>query len=210
MATLEIHVKSGPAAGQTYSLEGRRSVTIGRAPANALVLRDEKVSSHHARIDVTAGGLILTDLGSKNGTWVEGEQVVGSRLLQPGVDVILGGSAFEVRYPVPMTEGAIAAEGIRVVASPAPITPRAPGPRPTALAPRPSPTGFSTASLANAMASSARAGSDGGRDVVLQPAGHHAQRNLTKAQRNLGTSPSSRRSETSSRRSATPTGSSTA
>lgn len=184
MATLEIHVKSGPAAGQTYSLEGRRSVTLGRAPANALVVRDEKVSSHHARIDVTAGGLILTDLGSKNGTWVEGEQVVGSRLLQPGVDVVIGSSIFEVRYPVPMTEGVVD-EGLRVVASPGPITPRAPGPRTTALAPRTSPVGFSTAALTNAIASPARAPSDVGRDVVLQPAAHHTQRNLTKAQRNL-------------------------
>lgn len=185
MATLELHVKAGPAAGLTFPLEGRRSVTIGRAPVNALVLRDEKVSSHHARVDVTAGGLILTDLGSKNGTWVEGEQVNGSRLLLPGVEVHLGGSTIEVRYPVPITENGETSGVVRIAAGASPITPRPPGPRTAALGQRTLPVGMVAGTMTGALATAPRGAAESGRDVVLQPATHLSQRNLTKAQRNL-------------------------
>lgn len=97
MATLELSVKSGSAKGQIVPLDGRRSLTIGRAHTNDLVLRDEKVSSHHARLDIAPGGVILTDLGSKNGTFASGESIVGSRLLTTDVDVALGGTVFCLR-----------------------------------------------------------------------------------------------------------------
>ena len=93
---LDLLVKKGPCKGQVLSLDGRRSVSIGRAPGNTLVLADEKVSSHHARIDMAAAGVILTDLGSKNGTFAGGESVVGSRLILPGIEVALGGTVLEL------------------------------------------------------------------------------------------------------------------
>lgn len=50
-------------------------LTIGRAPDNGLVLRDSRVSRHHARLRARHGMLVLTDLGSTNGVQVNGVSV---------------------------------------------------------------------------------------------------------------------------------------
>jgi len=97
MVALELWVKAGNAKGTIVPLGGRRSLTIGRAHTNDLILSDEKVSSHHARLDIAPGGVILTDLGSKNGTYASGESIVGSRLLTTDVDVALGSTVFSLR-----------------------------------------------------------------------------------------------------------------
>jgi hypothetical protein len=47
-------------------------VRIGQGPQNDLVLDDDTVSTKHARLEFDAGSWVLTDLGSKNGTFVEG------------------------------------------------------------------------------------------------------------------------------------------
>lgn len=52
-----------------------RPLTIGRAPDNGLVLRDGRASRHHARIDARRGSLVLTDLGSTNGSFVNDRPV---------------------------------------------------------------------------------------------------------------------------------------
>lgn len=52
-----------------------RPLTIGRASDNRLVLRDGRASRHHARIDGRRGSLVLSDLGSTNGSWVNDRRV---------------------------------------------------------------------------------------------------------------------------------------
>src|SRR6266542_1718305 len=61
-------------------------LTIGRAPDNILPLPDPKVSSHHAELRQTSGGTVLTDLGSRNGTLVDGVRIPSHQpyLLLPG------------------------------------------------------------------------------------------------------------------------------
>jgi pSer/pThr/pTyr-binding forkhead associated (FHA) protein/Mg-chelatase subunit ChlD len=53
----------------------RKPLTIGRHPRNAVVLNDPQVSARHAVIHRTPQGYVLTDLSSKNGTFVNGDQV---------------------------------------------------------------------------------------------------------------------------------------
>ena len=164
---LEIHVKKGPSFGTVLPLAGLSSVTIGRAPTNTLVLKDEKVSSHHARMDVAQGGVIVTDLGSKNGTFAGGESVVGSRLVGPGTEVAMGGRGLELPpAQEPAHMGATRA-GPATGAAPRPAPPRPP----------PSPPLRPAAAI--------RSPSEPARDLILAPAAHPGQRNLTKAQRNL-------------------------
>ncbi|HEX8153879.1 MAG TPA: FHA domain-containing protein, partial [Thermoanaerobaculia bacterium] len=55
--------------------------SIGRTDANAICFSDASVSSRHARILRTDEGFVLEDLGSRNGTWVNGEKVTAPRLL---------------------------------------------------------------------------------------------------------------------------------
>ncbi len=59
---------------RTVSFDGRR-LTIGRSPDNGLVLRDGRASRHHARIDARRGTLVLSDLGSTNGSFVNDRRV---------------------------------------------------------------------------------------------------------------------------------------
>jgi hypothetical protein len=61
-------------SSRTVSFDGR-PLTIGRAPDNRLVLRDGRASRHHARIDARRGSLVLTDLGSTNGSFVNDRRV---------------------------------------------------------------------------------------------------------------------------------------
>jgi hypothetical protein len=59
---------------RTVELEGL-PLSIGRARENGLVLRDGGVSRHHGRLQARRGALVYTDLGSTNGSWVNGIRV---------------------------------------------------------------------------------------------------------------------------------------
>ena len=61
------------------------TATVGRAPGNDWTLNDDGTSSRHARIDRTFDGLAITDLGSTNGTWINGQK------LAPHIATSLGG-----------------------------------------------------------------------------------------------------------------------
>jgi transcriptional regulator with GAF, ATPase, and Fis domain len=73
---LSLEVTQGSAAGRTFDLPGE-VVSIGRSPANHVVLEDTHVSGEHARVVQGEGRVILTDLRSTNGTTLvrRGERV---------------------------------------------------------------------------------------------------------------------------------------
>jgi DNA-binding winged helix-turn-helix (wHTH) protein len=70
---------------------------IGRGPDAAIRLYTPLISRHHARIRVRATQLTLEDLGSKNGTLVNGERVKGSIELHSGDTINVGGELLVVR-----------------------------------------------------------------------------------------------------------------
>ncbi len=75
--------------GMEFVLE-KANVTLGRATINEIVLlHDSKVSRHHARIDKRGAGFAIMDLGSTNGTYVNGNRVASSAL-SPGDVIKLG------------------------------------------------------------------------------------------------------------------------
>ncbi|WP_159625889.1 ATP-binding cassette domain-containing protein [Actinomyces sp. zg296] len=59
--------------------------TIGRAPDNALVLDDPLVSKHHARIEPTPQGILITDLGSTNGIYLGPQRVPRVLVTRPSI-----------------------------------------------------------------------------------------------------------------------------
>jgi len=69
------------------------SLAIGRELTNEVVLTDPLVSRFHARLDL-APVPVLHDLGSFNGTFVNGQRVQGSVRLEPGYEVIFGNQTF--------------------------------------------------------------------------------------------------------------------
>jgi hypothetical protein len=80
--------------GRTTAFEIRAAVTpIGRAGDNAIVLDDDRVSGHHARILAGAGGFRLRDLGSTNGSLVRGEKITETTIYA-GEEFVLGSTRF--------------------------------------------------------------------------------------------------------------------
>lgn len=65
-------------------------LTIGRAPNSGIVLDDPSVSQRHAMLSVEDGRLVLTDVGSSNGTFVNGRRVEGQIVVSPGDRVVCG------------------------------------------------------------------------------------------------------------------------
>ncbi|HXN78333.1 MAG TPA: prolyl oligopeptidase family serine peptidase [Candidatus Dormibacteraeota bacterium] len=71
--------ESGPFAGRIVALPGQM-VTLGRAPDNDIVVGDPATSGHHGRIETRNGFFWISDLGSTNGTLVNGEPVIEKQL----------------------------------------------------------------------------------------------------------------------------------
>lgn len=71
-------------------------VTIGRARDSDIALPGRRLSRHHAEIRRTAEGLVLRDLGSRNGTRLNGKLVRGDTPLRPGDVIRLGGCKLTV------------------------------------------------------------------------------------------------------------------
>jgi hypothetical protein len=70
-------------------------VTLGRSSACALVFSDDTVSRRHAEIRVQDGHWMLRDLGSSNGTWVNGRRVMEAEVAA-GDEIVLGACRFRL------------------------------------------------------------------------------------------------------------------
>jgi len=71
--------ETGPFAGRIVALPNQM-VTFGRAPDNDVVVGDAATSGRHGRIEVRGGAFWISDLGSTNGTLVNGEPVIERQL----------------------------------------------------------------------------------------------------------------------------------
>ncbi len=83
-----LSIIKGPQTGNTFQLNGPET-TIGRDPANAIFLNDMTVSRAHAKIVRDGSNVVIEDLGSLNGTWVDGA-IVTSSALHDGSSVQIG------------------------------------------------------------------------------------------------------------------------
>lgn len=75
---------------------GSEDFTIGRMPGCSLVIEDPRVSRNHAAVVVIDGIAYIRDLGSTNGTFVNGQRVTKETPLRSGDDIKVGGS--EIAY----------------------------------------------------------------------------------------------------------------
>jgi DNA-binding SARP family transcriptional activator len=98
-ARLQIHVR-GPETAMDLELPGKL-VTIGRAPGNDVVLGDPLVSGTHAALERVGHAWSIRDLGSRNGTWVNGRRLVGERVLGPADEVRFGDTVLLCRVTTP-------------------------------------------------------------------------------------------------------------
>jgi pSer/pThr/pTyr-binding forkhead associated (FHA) protein len=77
--------QTGPLSGQRWAVE--TTLVVGREPGCEIMIQNREVSRYHARFTWTAEGVTLEDLGSKNGTHINGKPIAESTLLQDG-DII--------------------------------------------------------------------------------------------------------------------------
>jgi hypothetical protein len=77
-------------SGERVSL-GEHTTTVGRLPDSTITIEDGNVSREHARIAPGSSGYVVTDLGSTNGTLVNGIRIVGQQQLTDG-DIVSFGS----------------------------------------------------------------------------------------------------------------------
>ncbi|MEM1107788.1 MAG: ATP-binding protein [Planctomycetota bacterium] len=88
---LILTIIQGPDKGRRFELPDHEPQQIGRS-SEALPLKDQTISRRHAELTPDGGRWILRDLGSSNGTFVNGVRVTEARMLQPGDQIRAGTS----------------------------------------------------------------------------------------------------------------------
>jgi len=82
-------------AGAEFALGAE--LTVGRAGGCSIVLDEQYVSQVHCRVFIRDGSVFAEDLGSTNGTWVNGTRAVGQMSARAGDRIQIGNVVMEVR-----------------------------------------------------------------------------------------------------------------
>jgi pSer/pThr/pTyr-binding forkhead associated (FHA) protein len=118
---LALRFISGKYQGGEFPLEEKREIIVGRSSDLDMVLVEEMVSRRHARIQLVDGSVNIDDLGSTNGTFVNGERVTHAEL-QEGDRVLIGSNILKVvatdsTGPIASTMDGAQQRGTRTVTS---------------------------------------------------------------------------------------------
>jgi hypothetical protein len=127
-------MRSGPTPGKVFDLT-EDNLSIGREPSNDISINDAEVSRKHARLFMQGGHYVIEDLGSTNGTFVNGQRLMGPHILKPG-EIISFGEQISATYEA-VSE--VDADATMISGKPAPPPPTAPSPQPSVPPPPPPP-----------------------------------------------------------------------
>lgn len=101
MTDYQLFIQKGPEPGKIFSLTSA-SVTIGRDPMVEITVDDAEVSRQHTRLTRTYSSYQVQDLGSTNGTYLDGVRLGGEAVtLQPGQIIALGSGVSIIYQIVP-------------------------------------------------------------------------------------------------------------
>ncbi len=121
-------MRSGPTPGASYPLEAEM-ITIGRDASNTIQVNDAEMSRRHARLQFQGGKYIIEDLGSTNGTNVNGQRLSAPYILRPG-DVVSFGEQIVLAFEASdFDPGATLASPRSVGARPQPVATPPPPPQ---------------------------------------------------------------------------------
>jgi len=96
--TWTLSVERGPKELRGLSINVRGEVIVGRTPGADIVIGAGYVSGRHAKFQLMGQNLFVEDLGSKNGTYVNGQRIEGPTVLPDRDVVTVGDVAIRVRY----------------------------------------------------------------------------------------------------------------
>jgi pSer/pThr/pTyr-binding forkhead associated (FHA) protein len=152
-----VHTENG--ASREYTL-GEVAVTVGRAARHTIPTMDSRASRDHIRIELVAGGYVATDLGSRNGTLINGEPLDKPRTLHPGDRLMIGAAIFQFQdgtmtTPAPeppkiLPESAATTRGVSEPEAEAEAAAAPPPPSPAPAAPAAAPPPMSFLEVVNA------------------------------------------------------------
>jgi len=126
----QLIMRSGPTPGAAFTLEGDQ-IDVGRDSTNEIVINDAEISRRHARLTFQGGKYVLEDLGSTNGTFVNGQRLAGPRVLKAG-EVVSFGEQIVVVFEATHFEAGATVVSPRAAAVPAASRPVMPPPPPPA------------------------------------------------------------------------------
>ncbi|MFQ5614231.1 MAG: FHA domain-containing protein, partial [Anaerolineae bacterium] len=92
-----LEVTRGEQQGESFKL--KLKTRLGRERDNEIVLVDPKVSRYHAQISLERSRWVISDLGSANGTYLNGQVILTSLALEPGDTIALGDTSLVFRLP---------------------------------------------------------------------------------------------------------------
>jgi pSer/pThr/pTyr-binding forkhead associated (FHA) protein len=122
-------MRSGPTPGATFSLEGDQLV-IGRDSSSGVAINDAEISRKHARLNFQGGKYVIEDLGSTNGTFVNGQRLVSPVVLKSGDVVSLGEQIVLMYEALSGDPGETVISARKLPARPAPAPAPMPAPTP--------------------------------------------------------------------------------
>jgi hypothetical protein len=99
--TYQLIMRNGPTPGLVYDLV-KPELTIGRDMTNDFVINDAEVSRKHVVFRLEAGSYVIEDQGSTNGTFIDGQRLIGPHSMSVGEVITLGENvqlAFEAIRP---------------------------------------------------------------------------------------------------------------
>ncbi len=85
----QLTMRTGPAPGKVFDLN-QPEISIGRDVSNDFIINDVEISRRHARLYLQGTQYVIEDLGSTNGTFINGQRLSGSHVLRAGDVVLLG------------------------------------------------------------------------------------------------------------------------
>ncbi|MGE5249135.1 MAG: FHA domain-containing protein [Bacteroidota bacterium] len=110
----QLVMRSGPTPGVVFPLEGDQ-IMIGRDSTNEVAINDAEVSRRHARLTFQGGKYVIEDLGSTNGTFINGQRLSGPHVLKAG-DVIALGEQIVMMYDAAILDPGATVASVRSLA----------------------------------------------------------------------------------------------
>jgi len=143
-AQFQFVMRSGPTVGKTFPLDAQE-ISIGRDAVNIIAINDAEISRRHAKMELRGSAYMIQDLGSTNGTFINGTRISEMQVLNPGDTVSFGEGIVLVYEPIMDVNATILSTKIpqMTVLKPAPVPVPAPIPTPVPVrTPAPTPAPF--------------------------------------------------------------------